>query len=91
MESFEERIADKVVLIAACHHIIAVTQVLHRYTLQTNHLVIHKPDEQCNKNSLCIVATTFLLAVGTTSYKKWIQGIFYQGINQSEHEAEKNF
>jgi len=37
--------ADKVLLIVACHHIIAVTQVLCRYTLQTKHLVIHKPDE----------------------------------------------
>jgi len=27
--------ADEVLLIAACHHIIAVTQVLCRYTLQT--------------------------------------------------------
>jgi len=23
-------------------------------------------------------------------HKKWIQGIFYQGLNQSEHEAGKN-
>jgi len=41
----KKRIADKVLLIAACHHIIAVTQVLRRYTLQTKQLVIHKPDE----------------------------------------------
>ena len=45
MESFEEKDADKVLRIAACHHIIAVTQVLHRYTLQTKQLVIHKPEE----------------------------------------------
>ena len=31
----KKRIADKGLLIAACHHIIAVTLVLHRYTLQT--------------------------------------------------------
>jgi len=37
--------ADKVLLIASCHHIIAVTQVLRIYTLQTKQLVIHKPDE----------------------------------------------
>jgi len=37
--------ADKVLLIAAYHHIITVTQGLHRYALQTKQLVIHKPDE----------------------------------------------
>jgi len=41
----KKRIADKVLLIAACHHIIAVTQVLRRYSLQTKQLVIHKPDD----------------------------------------------
>jgi len=59
--------ADKVLLIAACHHIIAVTQVLCRYTLQTKQLVIHKPDEKSNKDNLCIVATTSLLVVGTNN------------------------
>jgi len=59
--------ADKVLLIVACRHIIAVTQVLCRYTLQTKQLVIHKPDEWSRKNKLCIVTTTSLLAVGTNS------------------------
>jgi hypothetical protein len=58
---------DKVLLIAACHRIIAVTQVLLD-TLQTKHLVIHKP--QSNKNKLRIVATTTLLAVGTSNLIK---------------------
>jgi len=35
MGPFKKKImADKVLLIAACHHNIAVTQMLHRYTLQ---------------------------------------------------------
>ena len=67
MGSFEERMADKVLLIAAYHHIITVTHGLPRYTLQTKKLVIHKPDEYSNKNNLCLVATTSLLAVGTNN------------------------
>jgi len=59
--------ADKVLIIASCHHIITVTQVLRRYTLQTKQLVIHKPDEYSDKNNLCLVATTSLLAVGTNN------------------------
>jgi len=67
--------ADKGLIIAACHHIIAVTLVLHRYTLQIKHLFTHKPDEQSRKNKLCIVATTSLLAVGTNSpIQKWKNG-----------------
>jgi len=54
-------LADKGVLIAACHHIIAATLVLRRYTLQTKHLVTHKPDEQSRKNKHCIVTTVSLL------------------------------
>jgi len=46
--------ADKVLLIVACHHIIAVTQVLCRYALQTKQLAIHKPDEYSRKYKLCI-------------------------------------
>jgi hypothetical protein len=46
--------ADKVLLIAACHLIIAATQEL----LQTKQLVIHKPDEYSRNNKLCTVATT---------------------------------
>jgi len=77
---------DKVLLIAACHHIIALTLVLCRYNLQTKQLVTHKPDEQSRKNKHCIVATiSLLLQVQTASYKKWIMGV-----NQSEHEAENN-
>jgi len=60
-------LADKVLLIAAYHHVITVTQVLRRYTLQTKQLVIHKPDEYSNKNNLYPVATTPLLAVGTNN------------------------
>ena len=75
--------ANKVLFIVACHHIIAVTQVLCRYALQTKQLVIHKLDEWRNKNKLCIVATTSLLAVGTNNlvYKmeKWIQGFSIKG------------
>jgi len=41
--------ADKVLFIAAYHHVITVTQGLRRYTLQTKQLVIHKPDEYSNK------------------------------------------
>jgi len=32
----------------------------------------------------------YWLQVQTASYKKWIQGVFYQEVNQSEHEAGKN-
>ena len=60
-------LADKVLLIAPYHHIITVTQGLLRYTLQTKQLVIHKPDEYSNKNNLCLVATTSLLAAGTNN------------------------
>jgi len=59
--------ADKGLLIAACHHITTVTLVVCIYTLQTKPLVIHKPCEQITKNKLCIVATTSSLAVGTNS------------------------
>jgi hypothetical protein len=31
----------------------------------------------------------YWLSVQTASYKKWIQGIFYKGVNQLEHEAGK--
>jgi len=55
-------------------------------------LVTHKPDEQSKTNKLCIIATTFLLAVGTKSViQKMDKGVFYQEANQSEHEAEKIF
>jgi hypothetical protein len=52
-----KRMADKSLLIAACHHIIAVTLVLCIYTLQTKQLVTHKPDEQSRKNKLYRVTT----------------------------------
>jgi hypothetical protein len=65
-----------------------MTLVLRRHTLQTKKFVTHKPDEQSSKNRLCTVATS-LLAVGTVSYKQWILGVFYQGVNQSKHEADK--
>jgi hypothetical protein len=52
-----KRMADRSLLIAACHHIIAVNQMLSSYTLQTKPLVIHMPDEQSRKNKLCIIAT----------------------------------
>jgi len=63
----KKRMDDKVLLIAPCHHIIAVTLALRRYTLQTKQLVTHKPEEETRKNKLCIVATIFLLVVGTNS------------------------
>ena len=63
------RMADRGLLIAACHHIIAVTLVLSSYTLQTNQSVTHKPDEKSRKNKLSIIATTSLPAVGTNSLK----------------------
>jgi len=63
----KKRMADKVLLIAACHHIIAVTLVLRRYTLPSIQLVTHKPEQQSSKNKLCIVANTSLLAVGTNN------------------------
>jgi uncharacterized membrane protein len=66
-ELWKKRMKDKVLLIAACHLIISVTQVLCRKILQNKRLVIHKPDEWSSKNKLCIVATTSLLAVGTNS------------------------
>jgi len=59
--------ADKVLFIAAYHHIITVTRGLRRYTLQTKQVIIHRPDEYSNKNYLCLVATTSLLAVGTNN------------------------
>jgi len=59
--------ADKFLFIAAYHNIITVTQGLRRYTLQTKQLVINKSDEYSNKNILCLVATTSLLAVGTNN------------------------
>jgi hypothetical protein len=48
------RMADKGLFIAACHHIIAVILVPSSYSLQTKQLVTHKPDEQSRKNKLCI-------------------------------------
>jgi hypothetical protein len=51
--------ADKVLLIAACHHSITVTQV-RRYTLQAKQFVIHKRDEYSSKNKLSIIATEWL-------------------------------
>ena len=70
--------ADKVLLLVACHHVIAVTQVLCRYALQTKQLVIHKLDEWHNKNKLCIVATPSLLVVGTNNLiYKMDTGVFY--------------
>jgi len=54
-------LADKGIFIAACHHIIAITLVLCRYTLQTKQLVTLKPDEQSRKNKHCIVTTVSLL------------------------------
>ena len=60
-------VADKSLLTAACHHIIAVNLVLSIYTLQTKPLVTHMPDEQSRKNKLCIIATCSLLAVGANS------------------------
>jgi hypothetical protein len=62
--------ADKGLIIAACHHIIAVTLALSSYTLQTKQLFTHKPDEQSRKNKLCIIANTFLMAVVQTKKKK---------------------
>ena len=59
--------AVKVLLIAACHHIIAVTLVLCRYTLQCIQLVSHRPEQQSSKNKLSIITNTSLLAVGTNS------------------------
>ena len=44
--SSKKRLADKVLLIAVRHNIIAVTLVLHRYSLQTKQLVRHKPEER---------------------------------------------
>jgi len=57
----KKRMADKGLLIAACHHIIALTLVLCRYTLQTKQSVTHKPDEQSRKNKHWIFATASLL------------------------------
>jgi len=62
-----KRMADKGLLIAACHNITTVTIVLCIYTLQTKPLVIQKPYEQNTENKLCIIAATSLLAVGTNS------------------------
>ena len=62
--------ADKSLLIAACHHIIVVNLVLSIYTLQTKPLVIHTPDEQSRKNKLCIITTApYWLQVQTALYK----------------------
>jgi hypothetical protein len=62
--------ADNGLIIAASHHIIAVTLVLSIYTLQAEEPVIHEPNEKNRKNKLCIIATTPLLAVvQTASYK----------------------
>jgi hypothetical protein len=58
----KRRIADTGLLIAACHHIIA--EKIHPLGSK----VTHKPDEQCRKNKLCIIAFTSLLAVGTNSF-----------------------
>jgi hypothetical protein len=60
----------KGLIIAACHHIIAVTLALSIYTLQTKQLFTHKPDEQSRRNKIGIIAITSLLAVvQTSSYK----------------------
>lgn len=40
----KKRMADKSLLIAACHHIIIVTLKQYVYTLKTKPLVIQKPD-----------------------------------------------
>jgi hypothetical protein len=62
--------ADKGLIIAASHHIIAVTLVLSVYTLQPKESVTHKPDEQNRKNKLCMITTTPLLdVIQTASYK----------------------
>jgi hypothetical protein len=55
--------ADKGLIIAACHHIITVTLALSIYTLETKQLFTHNPDEQSRENKLFIVTTTSLLAV----------------------------
>jgi len=49
--------ADKGLIIAACHHIIAVTLPLSIYTLQTKQLFTHKPDKRRRKNKLWIFLT----------------------------------
>jgi hypothetical protein len=64
-----KRMADKSLLIAACHHIINLTLMLYIYTLQTKPLVIHKQMEHSIKNKLYTIATTSLLAVDTNSLK----------------------
>jgi hypothetical protein len=52
-----KKMADKSLLIAACHHSIAVNLVPSIYALQTKQLVIDTPDEQSRRNKLCIIAT----------------------------------
>jgi hypothetical protein len=52
-----KRLADKSLLLVACHHIIAVNLVPSIHTLLAKQLVIHIPDEQSRKNQLCIIAT----------------------------------
>jgi len=59
---------DKVLLITACHSIIAVTLVMHRYSLQTKQSHTSQKKES-RHYEICIIVTTSLLAVGTASYK----------------------
>jgi hypothetical protein len=80
---------DKVLLIAAYHHIIAVTQVLCRNILQT----IQSFTSQMNGAARISYASSplhpYWLWVQTASYKKWIHVVFSQGVYQSELEAGK--
>ena len=64
--------ADKVLFIAACHHIIAVTQVL-----------LEKINYTCHQYILtgCRYKQPHI--------KNGDRVFFYQGVNQSEHEAVK--
>jgi hypothetical protein len=86
----KKRMEYKVLFIAACHHIIAPTEVLCRHVLQNNTFI----QSQARRMERTIISYTpsplcILALYKQPHIKKWVHVVFSQGVDQSEHEAGK--